>query len=159
MSVVCETKSFFYYSKYPTLSSLYRRTEAEPIHKLGTPIEMPSIQTNTISNYCKENKIELIHYLKLDVEGSEFDVIKGSSDLLKKQNIHYIEFEYGGTYIDSKTKLKDIYEYLCSFGYSIYRTKNNTLLNIMSWSDVYEDYEFSIYIACVPTLKQTLENL
>ena len=51
-----------------------------------------SINQITLRNYLIKNKINKIDFLKLDTEGSEFDVLIGAEDLLK--NIHLIIFEH-----------------------------------------------------------------
>ena len=47
--------------------------------------------------------------MKIDVEGHELDVLKGFGELIKK--VRLIQFEFGGTNIDSKTYLRDFWEF------------------------------------------------
>ena len=49
------------------------------------------IQTDTLDNFCEKKKIEKIDILKIDAEGSEFDILNGSRNMLKKTNIIQIE--------------------------------------------------------------------
>ena len=49
------------------------------------------IKTNTLDNFCKENKIKKIDILKMDVEGSELKVLEGSKKILDKTNIIQVE--------------------------------------------------------------------
>ena len=49
------------------------------------------IKTNTLDNFCKENKIKKIDILKIDVEGSELKVLEGSKKILDKTNIIQVE--------------------------------------------------------------------
>jgi FkbM family methyltransferase len=49
------------------------------------------VKTNTIDNFCKKNKIIKIDILKIDVEGSELEVLKGSKKILNKT--HFIQLE------------------------------------------------------------------
>ena len=51
-----------------------------------------SINQITLRNYLIKNKINKINFLKIDTEGSEFDVLIGAEDLLK--NIELIIFEH-----------------------------------------------------------------
>jgi len=49
------------------------------------------VKTNTIDNFCKKNKIIKIDILKIDVDGSELEVLKGSKKILNKT--HQIQLE------------------------------------------------------------------
>ena len=83
--------SFYNYSNLPVLSSLYRHEKSiEEYHNLV--IEEIKVHTTTLNNYCKLNGVNHINFLKIDTEGNEFNVIKGSENL----TIDYIQFEYGG---------------------------------------------------------------
>ena len=44
-----------------------------------------------LDNYCKEKNISRIDVLKIDVEGSEIEVLEGGVDILKNTNIIQIE--------------------------------------------------------------------
>jgi FkbM family methyltransferase len=63
--------------------------------------------------YINENKVEKIDFLKIDTEGFELHVLKGFGDFLR--NVKYIQFEYGGTFMDNHTKLIDVVDYLRQF--------------------------------------------
>lgn len=61
-------------------------------------------------DYMLRNNIEEIHFLKIDVEGHEQEVLFGFEENIKKIDI--IQFEYGGTYKDSNCKLEEIIQFL-----------------------------------------------
>lgn len=56
-----------------------------------------------------------VSFLKLDVEGGEFDALRGLGDLRPS----YIQFEYGDTWRDAKTSIEDAYRLLKAMGYHI----------------------------------------
>lgn len=60
------------------------------------------IETNTIDNYCKQNNIQEIDILKIDVQGFEIEVLKGSLQLLAtgKIKIIYTESYFVQQYIN-----------------------------------------------------------
>lgn len=87
--------------------------------------------------YIREKGIELIDFLKIDTEGFEFNVLKGFGDQIQKVKI--IQFEYGGTYIDSGDKLKDVIEYLARYGFTNFcYLKYEGLVPLTSFEDHYE---------------------
>lgn len=49
------------------------------------------VKTNTIDNFCKKNKIIKIDILKIDVEGSELEILKGSKKILNKTHLIQLE--------------------------------------------------------------------
>lgn len=52
----------------------------------------------TLDKFCKINKIKYIDILKVDVEGSEFEVLKGAKKIIKKTNFVIIEIQNNKMY-------------------------------------------------------------
>ena len=89
------------------LNSLFYRPGLEQYFK-----HRPSavkIETITLDTFCEQNSIEEIDYLKIDTEGNEWFVLLGANKMISGNLIKVIQFEYGGTYLDSNTSLKSIY--------------------------------------------------
>jgi hypothetical protein len=89
------------------------------------------------ADYVAEKNIECIDFMKIDTEGYELNVLKGFEDFLEKVQI--IQFEYGGTFLDNKTKLYDVIEYLELKGFSnfSYLTSEGTV-PITNYDDHYQ---------------------
>lgn len=66
----------------------------------------------TLDDYCETNQITNIDLLKIDVEGNEYNVLKGSEEMLSRNAVHLIAFEFSRAHIDSRTYFKDIYYFL-----------------------------------------------
>ena len=47
--------------------------------------------------------------MKIDVEGAELDVLLGAKELLNKGHIDYLQFEYGGTFVDANVTLRQVF--------------------------------------------------
>jgi len=73
----------------------------------------------TGDNYLSQNKIDHIDLLKIDAEGADHLVLKGFSEALAQEKIGSIQFEYGRAAIAANFLLKDFYEYLTSYGFSV----------------------------------------
>jgi FkbM family methyltransferase len=87
--------------------------------------------------YIQKNNIESIDFLKIDTEGFEFNVIKGFGDEIQKVKV--IQFEYGGTYIDSGDKLKDVIEHLARYGFTNFHyLKYEGMVPLTNFDDHYE---------------------
>lgn len=54
------------------------------------------VQTDTIDNICKENKISKIDLLKIDAQGAELEILKGAMNIIKANNINliYVEVQF-----------------------------------------------------------------
>lgn len=65
--------------------------------------------------YVRSKNIPEIDLLKIDVEGLDFEVIRGFGDEIKKCRI--VQFEYGGTWLDAGEKLVDAVAYLEKHGF------------------------------------------
>jgi FkbM family methyltransferase len=57
--------------------------------------EWEYVEQNTIDNFCSQNGITKINYLKIDTEGYDLNVLKGAEDMLAKSMIDVIEVEVG----------------------------------------------------------------
>jgi len=127
------------------VSSLFHRPILDTL--LHTQPTIITVETKTLDLFCKEQLIEHIDFLKIDTEGSELNVLKGATDLLKNGSIKYIQFEYGGTYQDAHITLKEVHELLTTYGYLIFRIIPQGLVDITEWTPSLENYCYSNYLA------------
>lgn len=89
--------------------------------------------------FCEENYIDRIDFLKIDVEGAEFEVLLGFRKMLSKQKVRLIQFEYGYANGDDGRLMRDFYNLLNSYGYIVARL-NNGSINFRNFR--YEDNNF-----------------
>lgn len=127
------------------LNSLFYR----PILKEMFNQNPSSIQVSklTLDDFCEKNHIDHIDYLKIDTEGNEYFVLLGSNRMISNHSIDIIQFEYGGDYIDSETRLETVYKFLTERGYGIFRILPETLLSIPVWDPQLENFQYSNYLA------------
>ena len=89
------------------------------------------IKTDTLDNFCINNKINKIDVLKIDAEGSELEILLGGKNMLKYT--YMIQIEILGT----KNNFTEVYSGICSFlkknyNYRILIEKNIWSLKIFS---------------------------
>jgi len=79
-----------------------------------------TIDVSTVDDYCAKNGIELIDILKIDTQGSEFDVIKGADAMMRKGAIHliYLEIIFSEMY-KGLPRLDEVYGFLADRGYTL----------------------------------------
>lgn len=66
-----------------------------------------TVRAVTLDEFIRENSIGEIDLLKIDVEGNEFNVLKGCMETIGKKMIKAIHFEFNEMNIYSRTFLKD----------------------------------------------------
>jgi FkbM family methyltransferase len=98
---------------YPRYEAFYNRTASCHIDDSSHAVKL---QVRKASDYIVEKNIQSIEFIKIDTEGHELCVLQGFGEHLSK--VKYVQFEYGGTYIDTKTKLIDVVNYLRSAGFT-----------------------------------------
>lgn len=102
----------------------------------------------TIDDYCLSRGIDLIDFMKIDVEGNELSVLRGAEQMLSNRLIRSMSFEFGSTQIDSRTFFKDIYTYLDQFEFqSLYRiTPGGYLEPVIGYDEALEIYYTTNYL-------------
>jgi len=138
---------FWEYLDVPTLSTIYKRSKFN-MDRFGVA-EPTLISVNKISldSYCNTCEIDHIDFLKIDSEGSEFDILKGAHDLLHQQKIKYIQFEYGGCFCDAGITIKEVYLYLNSFGYKTGLISVQGVSFLKECSPAMENYEYGNFLS------------
>jgi len=126
------TKTLHYPPAKPSHGSFHKR----PVFKNESITQ--DVTVTTLDTYVENFNISKIEYLKIDTEGNELNVLKGSKNSLSAKKIKCGQFEYGGTYSDNGTKLSDVVLFLEEYGYYIYNA-NGLKIN----SDIGDDYKFT----------------
>ena len=116
-----ETKNF-YERSISSHSSLYENPQIEGLSSVK---RVHHIKATTLDQYCKENEIEKIDLLKIDVEGHDFEVLLSSKALLKESRIKLIKVEI----FTNNKNLTKIISTLESFNYRLIGTTNNSFFN------------------------------
>ena len=124
-------------------NSLYRRE--------GIDIEQvreESIRLMTLDMYCAERGIARIDFVKLDVEGHEFAVLRGACRMLSEGRINAIQFEYGGTNIDARVFLKDIWDYVHSANknYCFFKLFSEGPRAMPKYQQIFETFKYSNWV-------------
>ena len=132
----------YYYEESEGCSSLFERKVLNSI-----PVKKIDIQVTYLDKFCQDNNIDHIDFLKIDTEGCEWDVLQGANDLITNKKIPIIQFEYGGTYPDADITLQQVYTYLTSKGYAIFRINSDGLIHTPQWKKKLENFHLSNYLA------------
>lgn len=135
----------FVFGEENGMNSLYRRHGLE--HKGLAPQQREeTIDLKTLDEYYFEHNIVKIDYLKLDVEGHELEVLKGAENALRAGRIGIIQFEYGGCNIDSRVLLKDIFDFVQSLPYVVYKILPESIQQLFRYSQAIETFQYSNWL-------------
>lgn len=137
--------TFNVYRDDARLSSLHRRHSVEDtLLTLGhDTIIVPGI---TLDSYW-QGRPEQIRFVKMDVERAEYDALRGAAGLLRRSQIDFLQFEYGGTFFDAGTTLRNVWALLRRYGYRVLKVNKGRFLELKSFSSRDEDYQYSNYLA------------
>jgi len=72
--------------------------------------EIPAI---SLDGFCEENQIRKIGLIKIDVEGYEFNVLKGLENMLKNQNVSHLFIEIVERHLNKAgTSAREVFDFL-----------------------------------------------
>jgi len=97
-------------------------------------------------DFMMENRIESIDFLKLDIEGAEYDALLGFENSIREGRIKAIQFEYGYINISTKKLLIDYYRFFESNGYVVGKIFPKTV-EFRKYEFKYEDFIGPNFIA------------
>lgn len=114
-----------------TLASL-NRAVIEDLH--GQPAQAYSVSSTSLDAFCRKHNIDSISLLKIDVEGSELEVLRGAKRLLEQNQIHHIQFEFNQMHVYQRVFFKDFIDLLPQ--YKLYRLSKHGLIPLKNYSPV-----------------------
>jgi hypothetical protein len=95
---------------------------------------------------CEKQKIEYIHFLKINVEDHEMEFLKGAKNMLTENRIDFIQFEFGGCNIDSRRYFQDFW-YFFKDKYRIYSIVKDGLFEIKNYKEECELFVTTNFLA------------
>ncbi len=135
-----ETLSIYCVPEHDELASLHTNI---PERRTTTTVE---VKITTIDSYMKENDIQCINFLKIDVEGHELKVLEGAKNALDEGKIDYIQFEFGEGMIASRVFFRDFWD-IFEKDFHIYRMLPNALRRIEKYSQNQEIFNCVNFLA------------
>ena len=116
-----------------------------------------TIDVTTLDREVAKRAWNAVDYLKIDAEGYDLRVLRGSSSLLQQQRVGIVQFEYNRAWQLAGDTLYGALSLLKGYGYETYVLKRDGLytLNYM----LYEEYfEYSNFVAVSPKFAELLKG-
>jgi FkbM family methyltransferase len=135
----------FYAGEPGTIASLTQRNVAHKGYEFNTSEQ---VRIDTLDHYCQTHSIENIDLLKMDVEGHELDVLKGSSRMIEEHRIKLVGFEFGPCNVDTRTFFKDYFYFFKERDFTIHRiTRPGYLYPITVYREICEQFRTTNFLA------------
>lgn len=112
------------------------------------------ITIETIDSFCKEHDIVQIDFLKMDVQGYEYNILLGAKEMLESGSIKAIQFEFDEPNIENRIFFKDFWNMLHP-KYDIYQSLFNGIIKIETYHYELENFRCMNYLA----VKKKHDNL
>ena len=93
-------------------------------YKIGKIINSYMVNCVSIDFYCKKYEIKKIDLLKIDTEGSDYNVLQSAKDMLSEKKIKFIKIE-----IENTNDFYQILNYLKNFDYKLIGLLNQTYIS------------------------------
>ena len=145
----------YYDSQGSGLASMYQRNLK--LHNIELSMK-EEIKTKRLDEYIEENDIMHIDFMKVDVEGHEMCIFEGMGRYLNSDFVDYIQFEYGGTNLDSMTSLMNFYELFEAKGFRLAKVMPDGL-QIRDYETFLENFVYSNYVAISERLIEISEHI
>ncbi len=99
--------------------------------------------------YITSKAIKHINLLKIDVEGHELSVLKGFGKYLHPDYIDFIQFEYGGANLDSKSSLLELFSVLTEAGFVMTKMMRHHI-ELRQYTPELENFMYQNWVAVAP---------
>lgn len=147
------TVIFKYFPNNNYLSTKYENVSPHQIQPVSKEVII-----KTGDSFCTEEGISHVDFLKIDVEGMDFEVIKGFEVMIAEGKIDVIQFEYTGNFIFSGHTLKNVYDFFAPYGYIIGKVYPDGV-KFMDYNIRLEDFLDANYIIIRTELSDKIEAL
>ncbi len=86
-----------------------------------------AVTVDSVDAYCARHGIRRIDFLKIDVEGAEFELLQGSRNALRDGAVRNVMIEFNGPRLAQRRRsLSEMLQYFHSFGYALlYRSRES----------------------------------
>jgi FkbM family methyltransferase len=110
--------------------------------------EIPSVEVSvtTLADVAHEEKIDLVDFVKSDVEGFDLSVIRGAVPLLAERRIGLLQFEYNRCWISTRSYLRDVFDLVARLPYVVCKVVPDGIDAYEAWHPELETYFDANYL-------------
>lgn len=124
----------------------------------GRDARLREVNVTTIDVEAEKRGLPYIDFLKVDVEGFDLNVIKGTRNLLSQERIGLIQFEYTDAWAIAGNTLRSAFDWLGSFGYEAFLLRKSGLYKL-KYKLYGEYFTYSNFVAASPRRLQDVKDI
>ena len=118
----------------------------QSIHRVVSKDTEKTMQM-TLDDFLSRENLSFVDYLKIDVEGHEFEVLKGARKALSHGRIKRIQFEYGPEWIFARVQLRDVFRFLEKHRFVMHHIRPSSTTRVDQYSSWLENYRYKNFLA------------
>lgn len=119
-----------------TTGSLFDRDDT---YGRGRAYNTFEVEVVRLDDVVQMRGIERIDFLKMDLEGAEYQALKGAAECLGSRRIRALSFEFGTSNVNARVFFREIYDLLTGSGFAIFRvTPAGRLMPISGYAEDFE---------------------
>ncbi len=110
-------------------------------------LDTSSVQVEMIAldDYVSARNMSDVHYIKIDTEGNELEVLRGASKTIGRDSFWFIQFEFNEMNVFSRSFLRDFYAILPNFDF--FRLAENQLIPLGPYASTNEIFRYQNLLA------------
>lgn len=89
-------------------------------------VEARRVPLLALDTFCAENNVDHVAFLKIDVEGTEIDVLRGCETYLRERRVDMVLFEHAPILLE-RQKHTEVFDFLTDQGYVVRDMLHNTV--------------------------------
>ena len=107
------------------------------------------VSVTTLDDFCRDQAITRVDFLKIDTEGHELEVLRGATGLLARGGLPVVQFEFNEPNVVSRVFMRDFYTLLD--GYTFFRLDTARLVPLGAYDSSVEIFKFQNIVAFAPS--------
>ncbi len=128
--------TFYTSGPLDTTGSLFDRRDTYGRDRTYDSFEVEVVR---LDDFVQMRSLERIDFLKMDLEGAEYQVLKGAAECLRSRRIRALSFEFGTSNVNARVFFREIYDLLVGNGFVIFRvTPAGRLMPVSAYAEDYE---------------------
>lgn len=116
------------------------------------------VEVDTLDKYCERQGIERIDFLKVDVEGHEIETLSGAQRLLADGKIGVIQFEYGPNWISSRQYLRNLFELIRPYPYTMYKLMPRHIRQVKTYHTKWENFQTTYWLIVSDAMQSQIRD-